>query len=113
VLFDYQLSQLGMDPDAIHGYGREEFTHLAVAAAVAAGRADCGMGIQAAAVALGLDFVPLNSERYDLVIPREHYESELLAPLLETLTSEPFASAVKELAGYDLERPGAILAELG
>ncbi|MFV1859657.1 MAG: molybdopterin biosynthesis protein [Anaerolineales bacterium] len=113
VLFDYQLSQLGMDPDAIHGYGREEFTHLAVAAAVAAGRADCGMGIQAAAVALGLDFVPLNSERYDLVIPREHYESELLAPLLETLTSEPFASAVSELAGYDLERPGAILAELG
>jgi putative molybdopterin biosynthesis protein len=71
------------------------------------------MGIQAAAIALGLDFVPLYSERYDLVIPKEHYGSELLAPLLETLVSEAFASEVSELAGYDLQRPGEILAELG
>ena len=113
VLLDYQLSQLGLDPGAIQGYGREEFTHLAVAAAISAGRADCGMGIQAAAVALGLDFMPLFSERYDLVIPREHYESDLLAPLLEILTSDVFANAVGGLAGYDLEEPGAILAELG
>ena len=113
VLFDYQLSQLDLDPDAIQGYGREEFTHLGVAAAIAAGRADCGMGIQAAAVALGLEFVPLYRERYDLVIPKEHYENELLAPLRETLVSEEFATDVIKLAGYELERPGEVLAELG
>ena len=113
VLLDYQLSQLKLDPSVIRGYGREEFTHLAVAAAIAAGRADCGMGIQAAAVALELDFLPLYSERYDLVIPKEHYQSDLLAPLLEILVSDQFADEVNELAGYELERPGEVLAELG
>ena len=113
VLLDYQLSQLGLDPSVIRGYEREEYTHLAVAAAIAAGRVDCGLGIQAAAVALELDFVPLYSERYDLVIPREHFEDELLAPLLDILASDKFAEKVKELAGYDLERPGEVLAELG
>jgi putative molybdopterin biosynthesis protein len=113
VLLDYQLSQLDLEPDLIHGYEREEYTHLAVAAAIAAGRVDCGLGIQAAAVALGLDFVPLYSEQYDLVIPREHFESELLAPLLDILGSDQFASEVNELAGYELEQPGKILAELG
>ncbi len=113
VLLDYQLSQLKLDPESIEGYGREEFTHLAVAAAVASGRADCGLGIQAAAVALGLDFLPLFSERYDLVIPKVHFDSELLAPLLEILVSGSFANDVNELSGYDLERPGEILAEVG
>jgi putative molybdopterin biosynthesis protein len=113
VLLDYQLSQLNLDPSEIRGYEREEYTHLAVAAAIAAGRVDCGLGIQAAAVALELDFVPLYSERYDLVIPREHFDSELLAPLLEILVSDQFADEVNELAGYELERPGEVLAELG
>jgi putative molybdopterin biosynthesis protein len=113
VLLDYQLSQLDLEPSMIRGYEREEFTHLAVAAAVAAGRVDCGLGIQAAAVALELDFVPLFSERYDLVIPSEHFESELLAPLLDILASDEFADEVNELAGYELERPGEVLAKLG
>ena len=113
VLLDYQLSQLNLDPNLIRGYGREEFTHLAVAAAVAAGRADCGLGIQAAAVALKLDFLPLFTERYDLVIPKEHYRSNLLAPLLEILASDQFADEVNELAGYELDRTGEVLAELG
>ena len=112
VLLDYQLSRLGLDREAIQGYGREEFTHLAVAAAIAAGRADCGLGIQAAATALDLDFLPLYRERYDLVIPTEHYESELLAPLLDLLRSEAFTDDVNGLVGYELEKPGEILAEL-
>jgi len=113
VLLDYELAQQKLDPDVIHGYGREEFTHLAVAAAVATGRADCGLGIQAAAAALQLDFLPLFSERYDLVIPQEHYQSRLLEPLLEVLASDQFASDVNKLSGYELERPGEVLAELG
>ena len=113
VLLDYKLSELNLDPIEIQGYEREEYTHLAVAAAIAAGRVDCGLGIQAAAVALDLDFLPLFSERYDLVIPREHFESELLVPLLDILASDQFEDEVNELAGYDLERPGEVLAELG
>jgi putative molybdopterin biosynthesis protein len=57
--------------------------------------------------------VPLFSERYDLVIPSEHFESELLAPLLDILASDEFADEVNELAGYELERPGEVLAKLG
>ncbi|MFQ5942015.1 MAG: molybdopterin biosynthesis protein [Anaerolineales bacterium] len=112
VLLDYQLSELDLSPDVINGYGRVEFTHLAVAAAVSAGRVDCGMGIQAAAAALDLDFVPLFSESYDLVIPKQHYESELLEPLIDILKSDDFANEVKALEGYELERPGEILKEL-
>ncbi len=113
VLLDYQLAKQKLDSEAIHGYGREEFTHLAVAAAIATGRADCGLGIQAAAAALKLDFLPLFSERYDLVIPEEHYQSRLLEPLLEVLASDQFAGEVDKLSGYELERPGEVLAELG
>lgn len=113
VLLDYQLAKQKLDPEVIHGYGREEFTHLAVAAAIATGRADCGLGIQAAAAALKLDFLPLFSERYDLVIPEEHYQSRLLEPMLEVLASDQFASEVDRLSGYELERPGEVLAELG
>ena len=113
VLLDYQLSQIDLEPSTIRGYEREEYTHLGVAAAVAAGRVDCGMGIQAAAVALKLDFVPLYRERYDLVIPREHFESVLLEPLLDILKSDQFAGEVNDLAGYESERPGEVLAELG
>ena len=113
VLLDYQLAKQKLGPEVINGYGREEFTHLAVAAAIATGRADCGLGIQAAAAALKLDFLPLFSERYDLVIPEEHYQSRLLEPMLEVLASDQFASEVDKLAGYELERPGEVLAELG
>jgi putative molybdopterin biosynthesis protein len=101
VLLDYRLGELGIEPAAIQGYEREEVTHLAVAAAVASGVADCGLGIRAAARALELDFVPVEWERYDLVIPREHYESPLLQPLLVLLNDAAFQAAVAELPGYD------------
>ena len=77
MLLDYRLKELGIEPSTITGYEREEFTHLMVAAAVASGTADVGLGILAAARALSLDFVPLLQERYDLIIPTEHYESAL------------------------------------
>ena len=72
VLLDYELKKLGVKRRQIQGYERQEFTHLAVAAAVQSGLADCGLGILAAARALGLDCVPLVNEQYDLVIPREY-----------------------------------------
>jgi putative molybdopterin biosynthesis protein len=112
VLLDYQLRERGLDPRRIRGYEREEFTHLAVAAAVASGAADVGLGILAAARALELDFIPLLKERYDLVIPREHYASELLAPLLEIVRGAGFRRDVEALGGYDCSEMGRMVAEL-
>ncbi|MEW6567892.1 MAG: molybdopterin biosynthesis protein [Chloroflexota bacterium] len=112
VLLDYHLAQLGIGPESIRGYPTEEYTHLAVAAAVASGRADCGLGIRAAAAALGLDFIPLFEERYDLAIPRQHYTSPLLQPLLEVLNDPRFRQAVAALPGYDVSRTGTVAAEI-
>jgi putative molybdopterin biosynthesis protein len=101
VLLDYRLDHEGVDREQIRGYKTEEFTHLAVAAAVASGRADCGLGIAAAAQALDLDFIALDKERFDLIIPQEHFDSPLLSPLLYTLNSFSFKTAVAEMPGYD------------
>jgi putative molybdopterin biosynthesis protein len=110
VLLDYHLTLLNIAHDSIVGYNQEEYTHLAVAAAVASGRADCGLGIAAAAMALNLDFVPLFQERYDLVIPSEYAESSLLQPLFETLADPAYRQAVAALPGYDVREMGALKA---
>ena len=112
VLLDYHLQRLGIDASQVRGYDQEEFTHLSVAAAVATGRADCGLGIPAAAQALGLDFVPLFWERYDLVVPREHAESKLLQPLWNVLTQDAFRQAVMRLPGYNVDGMGRLIAEV-
>jgi putative molybdopterin biosynthesis protein len=113
VLLDYKLKELGIAPEQVRGYEREEYTHLAVASAVKGGSADAGLGVLSAAGALGLDFVPLLNEQYDLVIPKTHYESELLQPLLALLHDTDFQQAVNALGGYDTSRMGVIMAELG
>ncbi len=102
VLLDYELAKLGIKTEQLRGYGREEYTHLAVAAAIASGAADCGLGIRAAARALDLDFVPLTHERYDLIIPRAHFASDMLRPLLDLLHDDRFKTAVAGLPGYDV-----------
>ena len=112
VLLDYELKKAGISPGQIQGYQREEFTHTAVAAAVASGTADAGLGILAAARALGLDFVPLLKERYDLVIPAEVYDSPLLKPLFEIINSAAFRTKVEQLGGYDPSDMGKLLARL-
>jgi putative molybdopterin biosynthesis protein len=111
LLLDYLLDSLGIPAEQILGYNQEEYTHLAVAAAVASGRADCGLGIAAAAQALGLDFLPLFQERYDFVIPARYWSGELLAPLFETLADPAFRSAVAGLPGYDVSHMGEVLSE--
>ena len=113
VLLDYKLKELGIEPDRIKGFDREEYSHLAVAAAVNGGAADAGLGILSAARALKLDFVPLANEQYDLVIPREHFESELLKPLLALIEDAEFRREVDSLGGYDTSRMGEVVAEIG
>ena len=113
VLLDYKLAELGLSSQQVRGYQREEFSHLAVAAAVQGGSADAGLGILSAARALGLDFVPLLQEQYDLVIPRVHYDSEALQPLLALLQDPDFRREVETLGGYDTANMGRVWAELG
>src|SRR5580693_8087953 len=106
VLLDHELGKLGMDPGAIAGYPREEPTHLAVAAAIAAGRADAGLGVMAAAKPFALGFVPVTTEPYDLVIAPGALDSPQLAPLWSLLRSDHFQSAVTDLGGYSAKEMG-------
>ncbi len=109
VLLDYELRKLSLDPRQVRGYEREEYTHLAVAADVASGAADVALGILAAARALDLEFVPLFDEKYQLVIPGQHYEAPLLAPLLQILRSPEFKAEVDALGGYDVTDMGRVV----
>ena len=106
VLLDHRLAELGISPDAISGYAREEPTHLAVAAAIAAGRGDAGLGITAAARAFGLDLVPVTWEPYDLVVTPGALGSPLLKPLWALLHSDQFQAAVTGLGGYSAKEMG-------
>ncbi|MCB8939574.1 MAG: molybdopterin biosynthesis protein [Ardenticatenaceae bacterium] len=109
VLLDYELGKLGIAPEQVRGYGREEYTHLAVAAAIVSGTADFGLGIQAAARALKLDFVPLAHEQYDLVMTRQTYDSDRIRPLLDLLHDDRFKTAVAAMPGYDVSVMGQVV----
>ena len=95
------------------GYDHEEYTHLGAAVVVASGRADCGLGIEAASYALELDFLPLYQERFDLLIQEEFVSSELLKPLIELLENPRFKKAVSERPGYDVSDMGQVVTILG
>lgn len=109
VLLDHLLAKAAIEPARVRGYDRVETTHVAVAMAVAAGRADAGLGIYAAAKLLGLDFIPLGGERFDLVVPAEHWETDPMRRLMDVLRDEAFARSVRELGGYDTELTGKVL----
>ena len=111
VLLDYQLKLLGLQANQIPGYEREEYTHLAVAADVASGAADVGLGILAAARALDLEFLPLFNEQYQLVVPREYYAASIMAPLLEVIRGPEFRAEVDALGGYDVSDMGRVVWE--
>lgn len=111
VLLDYHLNLMTISKESIAGYNQDEYTHLGVASAVASGRADCGLGVAAAAQALDLDFIPLFQERYDLVIPKQFAEDELLTPLFDLMADSRFREAVSKLKGYDVSVMGTLILE--
>ena len=113
ILLDWRLTQLGIDPASINGYEREEYTHMAVAVDVLNGSAAVGMGIQAAAQALGLDFVPVTTERYDLVIPAVHYDNPLVQRLREVIETQEFKNQVMAMGGYNVHETGRIVGSWG
>jgi putative molybdopterin biosynthesis protein len=105
---DYHLDQLGIIKNKVKGYEQEEFTHLAVAAAVVSGRADCGLGITAAASALDCDFIPLFNEQYELVIPAEYLQNEMFQLFFEVAHDPLFRQRIKEMPGYEVGQMGEI-----
>ena len=110
VLLDYELARRGLDGAQLRGYELEETTHMGVAVAVQSGAVDTGLGILAAARALGLDFVPVVEEQYDLVIGADHFEGELISQLCEAIRSDAFRARLAALGGYDTSRTGELLA---
>jgi putative molybdopterin biosynthesis protein len=109
ILLDYRLEQSGIDPNDVIGYDMEEFTHMSVAVAVLSGTVDVGLGIHAAAKALDLDFIPVVTEQYDLVIPQDQFTSEPMQLLLDTINSAIFKKRVAALGGYSTEKTGTII----
>ncbi len=109
MLLDYRLKKLALDASAICGYEKEVGTHMAVAASVAAGAADAGLGIRAAAEALGLDFIAVGEEQYDLLVDLPHDDQRFTA-LRAILQSAEFRQEVEAMGGYDLSGAGEILA---
>jgi putative molybdopterin biosynthesis protein len=113
ILLDHTLKTLSLKGNQIRGYEKEEFTHMAVASTVASGMADVGMGILPAARALGLDFIPIARERYDLFIPLIYFEDEKIQRVIETIRSKEFKEEVLRMGGYDVSRTGEELLECG
>lgn len=109
ILLDYNLAFNKISPETINGYNLEEFTHFGIAAAVISGRADCGLGIAAASLAYDLDFVPLFTERYDLIINQNFAESELLNPIYDVLEDSEFKKCITEMKGYNIEPMGRVI----
>ncbi len=109
ILLDYSLKELGISPGDIPGYENDEYTHMSVAVAVLSGRARAGLGIKAAAIALGLDFLPVVTESYDLIIPEVYFHSRKIQTLLATISSDEFKKRVLALGGYGVEKTGELL----
>lgn len=111
LLTDLYLKRLGIDPNSVKGYHHEEFTHMAVAAAVVSGAADTGLAVLSAARALGLDFVPVAQERYDLAILEEYYDTLMLQALLRIVREDrDFREQIVKMGGYDVSEMGRVIA---
>lgn len=113
VLLDEKFQQLNLDPRAIPNYSQEETSHLAIASSVARGEADVGLGIEKAAMQVqNVEFIPLQKERYDLVMLRHDLDKPHFQALLSILRSPAFRNEIAGMGGYDVSRMGDIMAEL-
>ena len=111
-LLDDLLAQAAVPPEVVSGYGRAVRTHLAVARAVADGVADVGIGLEAVARAYDLDFLPLATVHFDLIIPRDQLAHPVVAILLEHLQSRSLRADLRALPGYDVDLLGTVIADI-
>jgi putative molybdopterin biosynthesis protein len=106
ILLDHTLKTLSLKPGDIQGYEKEEYTHMAVASAIAGDIADAGLGILPAAKAMNLDFIPVAKERYDLIIPSLYFEDEKIKRVIQLIRSDEFKEMVLRMGGYDISKTG-------
>jgi len=111
IFFDFELNRLGIDSNRINGYEKEVNTHNEVAMAVLSGMAEVGLGILSAAKMLGLEFIHITKERYDLVIPKENFSAKPLNALLEVVRSKEFRAKIEQMGGYDTKDSGQIMSK--
>ncbi|MDF2926081.1 MAG: superfamily protein [Paenibacillaceae bacterium] len=111
ILLDEQLRLRGISRAALNGYLTEESSHLGVAGKVASAQADAGVGIEKAAAMVGVDFVPLIQERYDLVMLKKPANTEWMDTVVRILQSESFANELRSIGGYDLSQTGKVIWE--
>ncbi len=109
VLTDLLLADLGLEPERVNGYRTTELTHAAVAAFVASGMADVGLGVQTAAHRFGLHFIPLLKERYFFAVHHRHLNGPRLQAILQVLQAPAFRAQVAALKGYDASQTGRVL----
>jgi len=110
LFFDAELKRLGIAAERIPGYESEVSTHNEAALAVFGGSADAAAGILSAANMLGLDFVYLTKERFDLIIPKEHISHAAIDALLQVMRSPDFKQKVNAMSGYDTAATGQLIA---
>jgi putative molybdopterin biosynthesis protein len=108
MLLDYELKRAGIDPSSLPGYEREVTTHIAVALAVKSGEADAGMCVYSAAKVLGLPFVRVAQERYELAFRREHADDERIVTLIGAIRSPGFRDILVRLGGYETAETGRL-----
>lgn len=112
LLTDLYLKKLHIDPNTVNGYYHEEFTHMAVAAAVLSAAADTGLAVLSAAQALGLDFVPVARERYDLAVPREFYNLPMMQALIGIIREDKeFRERIISMGGYEVSEMGRVISK--
>ncbi len=112
VLLDEHLRKLGIPASGIKGYRRESTSHLAIASTIARGGADLGLGNEKSGLQVkGVDFIPLQQERYELVIKKEDMEKPHFQAVLEILRSQEFSMELEGIGGYDIAEIGSITAE--
>lgn len=109
ILLDYKLNQEGIQPETIKGYDREAATSMAVAAAIAGDSADCGLGFQAAATAMGLDFIPIGQEDHDFALPLKFLNLPHMQVFIETLKNPVLHEKLESLGGYGLKHLGEVV----
>lgn len=108
VLFDYLLGLEGIDPSEIPGYDHEVTTHLAAALAVKNKDVDFAVGVESAAIKMGLDFIYLQDEDYEFVLKKESLELDPIQKLIQMLESQVFRDAVDALGGYTTSQSGHV-----
>ena len=108
VLFDYLLDKNNIEKNDILGYNTEELTHMGAAVQISEGSADTALGIRAAAEAVGLDFIPIKKEKYDIIVKTDMLKDKRINQIIEIIKSNKFQESVKSLKGYELKNSGKI-----